>query len=178
MHAQRLNVAARGTHDRLHTARRGRGGERHINNKRMEVGLLHNRSMPKQVLVPVLGYSDVAEAIARLCDTFGFVERWRVGNHRAQLAVGDGAAIAIIQGKPSAGPTADHVMVRVEDVDGHCRSARACGAEVTSEPTTMPYGERQYSVRDFSGRLWVFTESVADLAPEDWGGTSSNANRE
>jgi uncharacterized glyoxalase superfamily protein PhnB len=134
--------------------------------------------MPEQTLVPVLSYPNVAEAVTRLCATFGFVERWRVGHHRAQLAVGDGAALAITQGEPTTDPTADHIMVRVEDVEDHCRTARACGAEILSEPVTMPYGERQYTARDFSGRLWVFTQSVADVAPEDWGGTSGSASSE
>lgn len=129
--------------------------------------------MPEQTLIPVLGYPDVAEAITNLCSAFGFVERWRVGNHRAQLAVGDAAAIAVTHGARPTGSTADHVMVRVEDVDEHCRTARARGAEVVSEPADMPYGERQYTVRDFSGRIWVFTQSVADVVPEDWGGSSS-----
>lgn len=140
--------------------------------------MLRNSSMPEQILIPVLGYPNVAEAVSRLCSTFGFVERWRVGNHRAQLAVGDGAAVAITEGQPTTGPTADHIMVRVEDVEAHCRAARACGAEVISEPATTPYGEKQYTVRDFSGRLWVFTQSVADVTPEDWGGTSGNADNE
>lgn len=134
-----------------------------------------NRSMPEQVLVPVLGYPDVGEAVDRLGRAFGFVERWRAGTHRAQLAV-DGAAVAIVQGVREE-DTEDHVMVRVEDVDAHCRHARTHGAEVVSEPADLPYGERQYTARDFSGRLWVFTQSVADVAPEDWGGTSGPALR-
>jgi uncharacterized glyoxalase superfamily protein PhnB len=117
--------------------------------------MLRNRSMPEQILVPVLSYPSVAGAVTRLCAMFGFVERWRVGDHRAQLAVGDGAAVAITKGEPT-GPTADHIMVRVEEE--HCRTARACGAEVIGEPATMPYGERQHTARDFSGRLWVFTQ--------------------
>lgn len=137
--------------------------------------MLTNRSMPEEVMIPVLGYPDVAEAITNLCSAFGFVERWRVGNHRAQLAVGHGAAIAITQGGSPAEPVANHVMVRVEDVDEHCRTARARDAEVVSEPGDMPYGERQYTVRDFSGRVWVFTQTVADVAPEDWGASSSSA---
>lgn len=27
-------------------------------------------------------------------------------------------------------------------------------------------GERQYAATDLSGRRWLFTESIADLAPE------------
>jgi uncharacterized glyoxalase superfamily protein PhnB len=64
-------------------------------------------------------------------------------------------------------------MIRVEDADAHCARARALGAEIVREPATFQYGERQYSVRDFSGRTWVFTQSVADKAPEDWGGTTA-----
>ena len=37
------------------------------------------------------------------------------------------------------------------------------------------YGERQYSVRDLGGHLWTFTESVADVAPESWGGITISA---
>lgn len=134
--------------------------------------MLRNRSMPDQTLIPVLAYPDVAEAVTRLCAVFGFTPRWRAGDHRAQVGVGDGAAIAITQGERPTGPGADHVMVRVDNADEHCRTARANGAEIVSEPTDMPYGERQYAARDFSGRVWVFSQSVADVAPEDWGGTS------
>ena len=52
-----------------------------------------NRSMPKSTVIPVLAYKDVAEAVEWLCETFGFTERWRAGNHRAQLSVGDGAVV-------------------------------------------------------------------------------------
>ncbi len=131
--------------------------------------------MPEQTLVPVLGYPDIGEAVAWLCAAFGFAERWRVADHRAQLAVGQGAAVAITRGEGPPRRTADHVMVRVSDVDEHCRVARAHGAGVVSEPTDMAYGERQYTVRDFTGRVWVFSQSVADRAPEDWGGTSAIA---
>jgi uncharacterized glyoxalase superfamily protein PhnB len=122
-------------------------------------------------LIPVLAYRDVDEAIVKLCQAFGFTERWRIGQHRAQLGIEDGAAIAITQGNPSVDGT-DHIMVRVENVDKHCEHARLAGAEIVSEPADMPYGERQYTARDFSGRVWVFTETIADVAPADWGATS------
>lgn len=131
--------------------------------------MLVNRSMPQQVLVPVLGYPDVAEAVEYLSAAFGFVERWRAGDHRAQLQVATGAAVAITQGAPPAGPSVDHVMVRIEDVDTHVERARSACAHIVSEPADLPYGERQYAARDHAGRTWVFTQSVADVAPEDWG---------
>jgi uncharacterized glyoxalase superfamily protein PhnB len=67
------------------------------------------------------------------------------------------------------------VLVKVEDVDAHHEHAREHGARILSPPTDYPYGERQYSVEDLAGHHWTFTQAIADLAPEDWGGTSARA---
>ena len=40
------------------------------------------------------------------------------------------------------------------------------------EPTDFEYGERQYSAADPAGHVWTFSETLADVAPEEWGGTS------
>jgi hypothetical protein len=56
-----------------------------------EVSVLVNRSMPPCTVIPVLGYENVGDAVDWLCETFGFTERWRAANHRAQLWAGDGA---------------------------------------------------------------------------------------
>jgi uncharacterized glyoxalase superfamily protein PhnB len=111
--------------------------------------------MPGDALIPVLAYRDVGETIDWLTASFGFDERWRVGNHRAQLAVGPDTAIALIKGSAAQGD--DHVMVRVEDVDEHHASSLSRGVEVAASPADYPYGEGQYTARDFSGRTWVFT---------------------
>ena len=34
--------------------------------------------------------------------------------------------------------------------------------------------ERRYTAQDPAGHSWTFSESVADMLPEDWGGTSEN----
>jgi uncharacterized glyoxalase superfamily protein PhnB len=128
-----------------------------------------NRSMPVAAVIPVLAYEDVGEAVAWLCDAFGFVERWRIGSHRAQLAVGD-CAIAVTEG--GSGAERANVMVRVDDVDAHHEHAREHGARVAGPPTDHPYGERQYTAVDPGGHTWTFSQSIADVAPEDWGGTS------
>lgn len=47
------------------------------------------------------------------------------------------------------------------------------GAAVVSEATDYMYGERQYAATDPSGRRWLFTQSIADPAPEDWGAPGS-----
>ena len=63
-------------------------------------------------------------------------------------------------------------MVRVDDVDGHYARATAHGARALREPTTYPYGERQCTVEDPAGHVWTFSQSVADVAPGDWGGVA------
>ena len=60
-------------------------------------------------------------------------------------------------------------MVRVDDARTHCEWARAHGAQILMEPTDFEYGERQHSVEDPFGRQWTFSETLADIAPEEWG---------
>ena len=59
--------------------------------------MLTNRSMPSVTVIPVLVYEEVDEAVEWLSDTFGFIERWRAGDHRAQLAVDDGAVPGMVK---------------------------------------------------------------------------------
>ena len=125
--------------------------------------------MPASTVVPVLGYEDVGEAVEWLCGTFGFTVRWRAGNHRAQLAVGDGA-VAVTAG---GGAGSTEVMVRIDDVDAHHARARERGAEILREPADYPYGERQYTAIDLGGHRWTFSETIADVAPEEWGGVTA-----
>jgi hypothetical protein len=40
------------------------------------------------------------------------------------------------------------------------------------EPADFEYGERQSTAEDFAGRQWTFSETLADVAPEDRGGIS------
>lgn len=128
--------------------------------------------MPACTVIPVLGYPDVSEAIDWLRDAFGFTLRLRIANHRAQLNV-DGGAIAITEQRGRAGKDSDSVMVRVENVDSHHARAIAHGARVLESPADYPFGERQYTVEDFAGHRWTFSQSIADVDPKDWGGTSS-----
>jgi uncharacterized glyoxalase superfamily protein PhnB len=136
-----------------------------------------NRSIPACTVIPVLIYADVRAAVVWLSAAFGFEERVRIGeNHRSQMKVGDGAVIvADVRGDripPRKGEETHSVMVRVEDARAHCERARANGARILMEPKDYPYGERQYSAEDHAGHRWTFTETVADVAPEEWGGTT------
>ena len=127
--------------------------------------------MPASTVIPVLAYEDVGAAIEWLCGTFAFTERWRAGGHRAQLAVGDGA-VAITERRGGGAPPAE-VMVRIDDVDRHHERAQQRGARIVQPPADYPYGERQYTVEDPGGNRWTFSETIADVAPEEWGGASA-----
>jgi uncharacterized glyoxalase superfamily protein PhnB len=138
-----------------------------------------NRSIPVATVVPVLIYPDVRDAVSWLTAAFGFAERVRIGDaHRSQLSVGDGdggVIIGDVRGNrvpPRPGEVTHSVMVRVASVDAHCAHAEANGARILMKPTNFEYGERQYSAEDPAGHQWTFSETLADVAPEDWGGTT------
>ena len=131
--------------------------------------MISNRSIPAAIVIPTLAVHDVVEATDWLCEAFGFEVRLRIGDHRAQLAFGEGAVILTeLRTLEAAGE--DHgVMVRVADVDAHHAIAVESGAEIISPPETYEYGERQYVALDLDGHSWTFTESVEDADPEAWG---------
>jgi uncharacterized glyoxalase superfamily protein PhnB len=126
-----------------------------------------NRSMPPGVVIPELPYADVREAADWLCRAFGFTERLRIGNHRAQLVLGAGS-IVVVQGADL--QCACAILVRVNDVDKHFAQARQSGAQIISPPSDYPYGERQYTVEDPGGHRWTFSQSIEDVDPAVWGG--------
>ncbi len=125
--------------------------------------------MPRSTIQPELVYPGIGEAIERLSQAFGFTLRIRMGDHRAQLNVGEGAVILIQTDRDISLKTA--VMVRVENIDAHYERARNAGMHILREPTDYPYGERQYRVEDFAGHHWTFSQTIADVDPRDWGGT-------
>ncbi len=136
-----------------------------------------NRSMPSAAVIPVLIYPDVREAVDWLASAFGFEERVWIGeNHRAQLRFGGGALIVgDVRGDrrpPRSGEVTHSVVVRVEDAAAHCAHARERGAVILMEPIDHPYGERQYNAEDPWGHQWTFSQTLADVAPEQWGGVT------
>jgi len=139
-----------------------------------------SRTMPQCSIIPVLIYPELAEALIWLKNVFGFRERWHAGDHRAQMSFGNGAiAICSVTSKPSgsltppAGFKSHSLLVRVDDVVAHYEHALKNGAEIIHIPVDFPYGEKQYTVKDIGGHIWTFSQSIADLAPEDWGATTS-----
>ncbi|MGN6871594.1 MAG: VOC family protein [Solirubrobacteraceae bacterium] len=136
-----------------------------------------NRTMPDCAVIPELVYDDVTAAIDWLCNAFGLVERWRAGDHRAQLSIGR-CTVAITEPRTSkALPGPRSLLVRVPDANAHHERALARGARILAAPKDFAYGERQYTAEDLGGHHWTFSESIADVLPEDWGGTSGPGMR-
>jgi uncharacterized glyoxalase superfamily protein PhnB len=137
--------------------------------------MIRNRSVPSAVVIPELAYEDVAQASDWLCVAFGFTERLRIGDHRAQLVFGAGAVILTSGGRDQTDAgvanSTHSVLVRVDDADRHHERAVKAGARILRPPTDFSYGERQYSAEDLGGHLWTFSQSIADIDPASWGGT-------
>jgi uncharacterized glyoxalase superfamily protein PhnB len=155
--------------------------------------MVANRSAPPGSIVPTLVYEDVAAAIDWLRSAYGFTERYRYGPEDrtagALLAVGDGAVMLTVarvgQGfrlspdsaalRPPRPNEVSHVVsVHVDDVDSHHERAKQFGARILQPPTDHPFGERQYTAEDLGGHRWTFSQSIADVAPEEWRATVAN----
>ena len=140
--------------------------------------MIENRSLPTATVIPVLVYPDVRAAVAWLTAAFGFEERVRIGDdHRSQMRVGKdgGVIVADTHGEqqPPQPGVATHVLkVRVADVDAAFERARSNGARVLQEPTEFEYGERECTLEDPAGHRWQLTQTIRDVAPEEWGGVS------
>jgi uncharacterized glyoxalase superfamily protein PhnB len=132
----------------------------------------YNRSVPPCSVIPNIIYPDPGAAAEWLGKAFGFTVRLRIANHRIQMRAGEGC-FTIAEGNVDPNGSC-FIQVRVEDVQGHCERARQTGAKILSEPKDHQYGERQYTAKDFYGHQWNFTETIADVEPESWGGISVN----
>ncbi len=135
----------------------------------------HNRSIPPVTVIPVLAYPDVRAAVAWLTGAFGFVERTRIGaGHRAQLGVGDGGAVIVAEAKgdrqaPGAGLATHEIKVRVDDVAALYERVVAYGARILEPPVDREYGERECGVEDRGGDRWQLSQTLRDVAPEEYG---------
>lgn len=125
--------------------------------------------MPESTIIPVLAYPNLDQAITWLTNILGFKERWRIGDHRAQLTFGN-CTIAVTAG------LSDHpasLLVRIKNIDDHFTKSQSNGVKIISSPADYFYGERQYTIQDIGGHFWTLSETVKDLTPEDWGATTS-----
>jgi uncharacterized glyoxalase superfamily protein PhnB len=129
-----------------------------------------NRSIPPCPVIPVLCYPDPSQAAEWMARAFGFSLRVRIASHRIQMHAGPGC-FTIAHGAVAPNRSCI-IQVRVEDASTHCEHARSEGATIVAAPTDHVYGEQQYTAEDFYGHTWSFTETIADVNPESWGGVS------
>ncbi|GAA3602151.1 hypothetical protein GCM10022199_02210 [Marihabitans asiaticum] len=59
------------------------------------------------------------------------------------------------------------LAILVDDVDAHHARVAATGAAIDHQPADMPYGVREYSVRDPEGHLWSFQTPLPDLEEQE-----------
>ena len=147
-------------------ARGGAGPGLRLMLRKWSGAMLTNRSVPKCAVIPEIAYPAIGEAVEWVERAFGFRVRIRMGDHRAQMNVGDGGAVVLVTREGVRSST----LVRVESADEIFARAVAAGAKVVHEPQDYPYGERQASVLDYAGNRWTFTQSIADVHPSEWGG--------
>ena len=138
--------------------------------------MLHNRSVPTNIVLPHIVYRDVASAIAWLHRTFGFIEHYRYGDpaNGAQMHLGE-AWIMLRQARPGSGSpgqlgyATQSLTIFVEDVEAHLQRTKSAGAKIVEELHQTEYGELQYGVEDLDGHHWLFSRHARDVHPEEWG---------
>lgn len=132
--------------------------------------------MPQQSMIPCLRYADAPAAIRFLCEAFGFARHVVHLDdadptivHHAQLRLG-GSMVMLGSARPGeaaeryrwktpaeAGGITACVYCVIDDVEAHCATARAAGAEIVTEPhDNEGYPGRSYNARDPEGNDWDF----------------------
>jgi uncharacterized glyoxalase superfamily protein PhnB len=127
-----------------------------------------------------LYYDEPRAAIDWLCDAFGFELRLLVEGdggrvEHSELTFGEGL-IMVSGPKPekfpyirppgqAGGANTQNMMVYVDDIEAHCRRARAAGAVIVREPEDHDYGgdywaDRGYEARDLGGHHWWFFQRL------------------
>jgi uncharacterized glyoxalase superfamily protein PhnB len=133
-------------------------------------GVIENRSVPTDSLLPHVAYQNLAEAVEWLSRTFGFVEYYRYGEPVSGAMVRLGAACIMLKATRQGSPVHPSLLTLfVEDVDSHYAKVKSAGAKICEELNETCYGEKQYVVEDPEGHRWLFSQHVRDLDPTEWG---------
>lgn len=138
--------------------------------------MLHNRSVPTNILLSHVTYQNLPEAISWLTRVFGFTEHFRYGEpvSGAQIFLGS-AFIMVRQAQANQksplrlGYGTQSLTIFVEHIDAHYRKTKTAGAKIVEELHETEYGERQYGVEDLDGHHWLFSCHARDVGPEEWG---------
>jgi uncharacterized glyoxalase superfamily protein PhnB len=57
--------------------------------------------------------------------------------------------------------------IGVDDVEAHCKNARAAGAVIVQEPADQFYGDRTYRARDLEGHNWTFGQHMRVVSADE-----------
>jgi uncharacterized glyoxalase superfamily protein PhnB len=129
-------------------------------------------------------YGDAVRAIDWLVSAFGFEVRLRIEGDDGRIEhseltfggglimVGDAEKATLKNGairatpKSLGGANTQQMCICVDDADAHCARARAAGAKITREPTTVDYGaeywiDRSYEAEDPEGHRWFFMQRMS-----------------
>jgi DNA-binding transcriptional MerR regulator len=118
--------------------------------------------------IPGLVYADIEAAYHYLTEVFGLepgrLDRGEDGVVRhGEVGAGDGViwlhCVSPRFGLDSplhTGVETAGLSIMVDDVDAHYLKVKATGATIAYELADMPYGVREYGVRDLEKRLWSF----------------------
>lgn len=133
-------------------------------------GVIENRSVPTDVLLPHLAYRNLSDAVAWLSRAFGFVEYYRYGEPVSGAMVRSGGAYIMLKAaRDGASAQTSLLTIFVEDVAAHYARAKSGGAKIIEDLNETCYGERQYGVEDLEGHRWLFSQHARDADPTEWG---------
>ena len=142
------------------------------------VGMLTNRSVPVDTVLPHVTYKQLPHALDWLGRTFGFVEHYRYGDpvSGAQVRLGNAyimvrAARGDYRTPAELGFGNQSLTIFIDDVARHFEHSRAAGAKIVEELHETEYGELQYGVEDLEGHCWLFSRHARDVSPDAWGAT-------
>jgi uncharacterized glyoxalase superfamily protein PhnB len=131
-----------------------------------------------------LYYDDAAAAIRWLGEAFGFEVRIKIEGEggrieHSELTFGDALIMVGQSGAPGksewrrspaslGGANTQTMMIYVDDVEAHFARARAAGATMLREPTTVDYGadywsDRAYECVDPGGHHWYVAERLRSV---------------
>ena len=118
--------------------------------------------------MPVLQVADVKRSEAFYCEKLGFCSHGTWGDGPAFGIVQNGGVTIAFDRSRSEGPVPVNqywaAYIYVEDADALCALARRNGVDIVRGPEDMPYGSRDFDIRDPDGHLLAFGH---DLAPDD-----------
>lgn len=132
-------------------------------------------------VIPALTYRDPGSAFAWLQTAFGFDVEMMIEDENGTLVHGElrcGNGLVMLGGEwhpntrspaSSGGVWTQTVHVHLEeDVNAHCKRARAAGAVIAAEPADQFYGDRTYRAVDPEGHMWTFGQTLEILTPGEW----------